>query len=202
MPRQVAILIFNDVEVLDFAGPFEVFGVSRDLHDGTTPLFHVYTIAERAEPVIARNGLSINPNYTLENCPKPDIYLIPGGRGTRTAIHNTTLINWIADYASKVELVLSVCTGALMLGKAGLLHGLSATTYHDSFQELADVAPTTNLMPHLRWVDNGKIITSAGVSAGIDMALYVVAKLYGVEQARWTARYMEYRWDENPNLMR
>lgn len=200
MPRNVAIMIFNEVEVLDFAGPFEVFGVSRDMNDTNTPLFNVYTIAERAEPVIARNGLSVNPHYTLDNCPKPDMYLIPGGRGTRTAMHNTVLTNWIANNATKVEQVLSVCTGALMLGKAGLLHGLSATTYHDSFQELATVTPTTNLMPHLRWVDNGKIVTSAGVSAGIDMALYVVGKLYGVEQARWTARYMEYHWNENPNL--
>lgn len=198
MPRNVAIMLFTDVEVLDFAGPFEVFGVSRDMHDETTPLFNVYTVAERAEPVIARHGLSINPAYTLENCPKPDIYLIPGGRGTRTAMHNTTLLQWITAHAPRTELVLSVCTGALMLGKAGLLQGLAATTYHTSFEELATVSPTTILMPDSRWVDNGKIITSAGVSAGIDMALYVVGKLYGVDQARWTARYMEYHWNENP----
>ncbi|MDX2075514.1 MAG: DJ-1/PfpI family protein [bacterium] len=200
MPRNVAIMIFNEVEVLDFAGPFEVFGVARAISDTTQPLFNVYTIAERAEPIIARNGLSVNPHYTLDNCPKPDIYLIPGGRGTRTAMHNTTLTNWISTNAPRVEQVLSVCTGALMLGKAGLLHGLSATTYHTSFEELAAVSPTTNLMRQSRWVDNGKIVTSAGVSAGIDMALYVVGKLYGVEQARWTARYMEYNWNENPNL--
>jgi len=200
MPRNVAIMIFNEVEVLDFAGPFEVFGVARDIRDTTQPLFNVYTIAERMEPIIARNGLSVNPHYTLDNCPKPDIYLIPGGRGTRTAMHNTVLTGWIANQASKVEQILSVCTGALMLGKAGLLHGLSATTYHTSFEELAAVSPTTNLMRQSRWVDNGKIVTSAGVSAGIDMALYVVGKLYGVEQARWTARYMEYNWNENPNL--
>lgn len=200
MPRNVAIMLFTDVEVLDFAGPFEVFGVSRDLHDGTTPLFNVYTIAERAEPVIARNGLSINPAYTLENCPKPDIYLIPGGRGTRNAMHNMVLINWIIAHAPRTEQVLSVCTGALMLGKAGLLQGLAATTYHTSFEELATVSPTTTLMRESRWVDNGKIITSAGVSAGIDMALYVVGKLYGIDQARWTARYMEYHWNENPKL--
>lgn len=200
MPRNVAIMLFNDVEVLDFAGPFEVFGVSRDINDSTTPLFNVYTVAERAEPVIARNGLSINPAYTLEDCPKPDIALIPGGRGTRTAMHNTALTNWIAQQTRHVEQMLSVCTGALMLGKAGLLQGLAATTYHTSFEELASVSPSTILMRQARWVDNGKIVTSAGVSAGIDMALYVVGKLYGIDQAHHTANYMEYRWDENPNM--
>jgi len=192
MPRNLAILLFDDVEVLDFAGPFEVFAVSRDRHDGQTSLFNVYTVAQSAGPVIARNGLSVNPTYTVENCPPPDILLVPGGRGTRAAIDNPDLIAWIQRVAEPAELVLSVCTGSLVLGRAGLLDGLAATTYHTEFDHLAELAPTATLKPGTRYVDNGRVITSAGVSAGIDMALYVVERLHGVEQARWTANHMEY----------
>jgi transcriptional regulator GlxA family with amidase domain len=188
----VAILIFDEVEVLDFAGPFEVFGVARG--DAGEPLFNVYTVAESAAPVIARNGLSVNPNYSFANCPPPDILLVPGGRGTRMLIHNETVIEWIKVQAAPVQQLLSVCTGALVLGKAGLLDGLAATTYHTAFEELRAVAPNTEQRPGQRWVDNGKVVTSAGVSAGIDMSLHVVEKLHGVETADRTARYMEYEY--------
>lgn len=196
--RNVAILIFDEVEVLDFAGPFEVFGVSRDLHNGTTPLFEVYTVAESTAPIRARNGLSVNPHYTLEQCPKPDLVIVPGGRGTRALLHNETILAWIQAQHSVSELTLSVCTGALLLGKAGVLDGLAATTYHTSFEELRQVAPNTEQRPGERFVDNGRVITSAGVSAGIDMSLYVVARLHGRAQARWTADYMEYEhWKDD-----
>jgi transcriptional regulator GlxA family with amidase domain len=196
MMRNLAIMLFEDVEVLDFAGPFEVFAVTRDYRDGETPLFNVYTVAEEAGAVVARNGLSINPTYTLDTCPKPDIFLIPGGSGTRTAMNNPALMGWITGQEPDAQLILSVCTGALLLGEAGLLKGLGATTYHTAFDELAAVAPDTTLYRDKRFVDNGRIITSAGISAGIDMSLYVVAKLHGIEQARWTAQHMEYHWDE------
>lgn len=192
MPRNLAIVIFDDAEVLDFCGPFEVFAVSRDRNDGETNLFNVYTVAEKAAPVIARNGLSINPTYTFENCPKPNIFLIPGGRGTRTEMHNEVLLAWIQKHAPDAELVLSVCTGALVLARAGILSGLSATTYHTEFDNLQAQDETITVCPAERFVDNGKVITSAGISAGIDMSLYVVAKLHGPEQARWTAGRMEY----------
>jgi transcriptional regulator GlxA family with amidase domain len=191
-PRRVAILIFDEVEVLDFAGPFEVFAVSRDRHDGSTPLFEVFTVAETAGPVLARNGLSVNPRYSFVDCPAPDILIVPGGRGTRQLMHNASVLAWIQRQAPASELVLSVCTGALVLGRAGLLDGLAATTYHDSFGELADAAPNTTQKPGERWVDNGKVVTSAGVSAGIDMSLHIVRRLFGPEQAQWTADYMEY----------
>lgn len=189
-PRNVAILIFEDVEVLDFAGPFEVFGVARR-EDGTAP-FNVFTVAETSAPVTARNGLSVNPAYSLDACPNIDLLLIPGGRGTRPLIHNARIIQWIQQQAAPAELVLSVCTGALLLGKAGLLDGLAATTYHTAFDTLREVAPNTTQRPGVRWVDNGKVITSAGVSAGIDMALHVVGRLLGPAQADKTARHMEY----------
>lgn len=194
MPRNLAILIFDDVEVLDFAGPFEVFAVSRDHHDGETELFNVYTVAEHSAPVIARNGLSVNPATTIDTCPPPDILLVPGGRGTRTAMHNPALLDWIRRSEPAAELVLSVCTGAFLLARVGLLDGLAATTYHTAFDQLAELAPTCAVKRGVRWVDNGRVITSAGVSAGIDMALHVVRRLHGSEQARWTADHMEYNW--------
>ena len=124
--RRVALLIFDEVEVLDFCGPFEVFSVTGVMEPPQP--FQVYTVAETLKPVIARKGLSVNPSYQLSDCPVPDILLIPGGLGTRREMHNTGMIDWIRDQAVNTELVLSVCTGALMLAKAGLLDGLEATT--------------------------------------------------------------------------
>ncbi len=188
--RNVAILIFDEVEILDFAGPYEVFATTRQ-HDPDPPFF-VYTVAEKAEAVSARNGLSVNPSYSIYDCPKSDILLVPGGRGTRTIISNQAVIDWIKKVDGMTDLTLSVCTGALVLGKAGLLDGRAATTYHTAFEELKAVTPNTVQRPDDRWVDNGRIVTSAGVSAGIDMSLYVVGKLLGAAQADETARYMEY----------
>lgn len=190
MTQNVAILIFDEVEVLDFAGPFEVFGVAGS----TLPdkPFNVFTIAEKAEPVIARNGLSIKPNYTLATAPKIDILLVPGGRGTRRELNNLALLDWIKTQSSSVDLLLSVCTGALLLGKAGLLEGLSATTYWNAMDELRAVAPNTIVKTDERYVDNGRVVLSAGVSAGIDMSLHIVARLHGTDAALFTARGMEY----------
>lgn len=197
MTRNVAILIFDEVEVLDFCGPFEVFGVAGLRSPGERP-FYAYTIAEKSEPVSARNGLSINPNFTLADCPQSDILLVPGGWGTRGVIQNEALVNWVREQAGRVELVLSVCTGALVLAKAGLLEGLSATTHFQALNELRDLAPTTTLCLDQRYVDNGQVVLSAGISAGIDMSLYVVARLLGEEQANETARYMQYDyWPQN-----
>jgi transcriptional regulator GlxA family with amidase domain len=167
-------------------------------HDPEPPFF-VYTVAEKSEPVSARNGLSVNPRYSIYDCPDPDIVLVPGGRGTRAIIHNEAVLDWIKKVNGMTDLTLSVCTGALVLGKAGLLDGLAATTYHTAFEELKAVAPNTVQRPGERWVDNGRIVTSAGVSAGIDMSLYVVGKLLGAAQADETAHYMEYEhWHGMP----
>ena len=195
MSKNVAILIFDEVEVLDFCGPFEVFAVTgqrRSISGGGEAPFSVYTVADKVGPVRARNGLSVNPHWTLENCPQPDILVIPGGYGTRNEIKNEKLLQWIKDQAKRTELLLSVCTGALLLAKAGLLAGLSATTHYLVMDELRALAPDTQICASERYVDNGKIITSAGISAGIDMSLYVVARLLGSEQAAETARYMQY----------
>lgn len=189
--RNVAILIYDNVEVLDFAGPFEVFitgsNYGRD--------FHVYTVAESNRPVNALGGLSVNPAYTIQDCPKPDIILVPGGRGSRQEMHNKVLTDWIGKNADEVELLLSVCTGALLLAKAGVLEGLRLTTNRLAMDELRQAAPeSAEIVETARYVDNGKIIMSAGISAGIDMSLYVIGRLHGEERARQTAALMEYEW--------
>ena len=192
--KNVAVLIFDEVEVLDFCGPFEVFSVTGR-RDNLTP-FNVYTVAESDGPVIARNNLSVNPTHMFSNCPQPDILLVPGGYGTRREMHNPVLIDWVRRSAEKSEIVLSVCTGALILAKAGMLDGLSATTHHGAIELLKEVAPRTDVLESERVVDNGRIVLSAGISAGIDMSLYVVSRLLGMGQAEETATYMEYDWSK------
>jgi transcriptional regulator GlxA family with amidase domain len=190
-PRNVTILIFDDVEVLDFCGPFEVFSVAGRRKN--LDLFNVYTVAESSKPVLARNNLSINPSFTVDDLPKPDILVVPGGYGTRREMLNTKLVQWVRERAVDAELVLSVCTGALLLAKAELLSGLKATTHRGALDLLREVAPGTEVVVE-RFVDNGRIILSAGISAGIDMSFYVVEKLHGRETAVETAEYMEYDW--------
>ena len=200
--RKVAILIFDQVEVLDFCGPFEVFSVTGR-RDGLNP-FDVFTVAE-GTPISARNNLSINPPYTLETCPQPDILVVPGGGGrhadgtpfgTRREMHNDTLLQWVNQLYPKTEHVLSICTGALILAKAGLIENIAATTHHGAFDELRKVAPNTEIRENERVVDNGKIIFSGGISAGIDAAFHLAAKLLGKDAALETAAYMEYDWKE------
>lgn len=197
--RNLAVFIFDDVEVLDFAGPFEVFSVCGLRSGGEKP-FNVYTVAEK-EMVVARNGLKIIPHFTVSNCPLPDILLLPGGGGihadgkpfgTRLEMHNAPLLEWIRMQNKSAELMLSVCTGSLLLAKAGLLDGLSATTHWKAVDAMRAAAPNTNILPNERWVDNGRIILSAGISAGIDMSFHVVSRLLGKDMADETAAYMQY----------
>lgn len=191
-PLNLAILIFDEVEVLDFCGPYEVFSIAGR-RNNLKP-FEVYTVAEKSGPVIARNNFSINPSYTLEDCPPPDIILIPGGYGTRKEMNNPVIIDWVKKNYDKVELVLSVCTGSLILAKAGLLDGLTITTHHLVLEQLQELAPNSKIDSTKRFIDNGKIIIAAGVSAGIDMSLYVVGRLMGEEFAKEAAKYIEYDW--------
>jgi len=197
--KNVAIVLFDRVEVLDFAGPFEVFSVcgAHGEHKGT---FNVYTVAERT-PVTARGGLIVTPDYLLDDCPTPDIFLVPGGGGytdsglpfgSRKEMNNPILLDWLRRKNETAELVLSVCTGSLILANAGLLEGLSATTHWKAIDQLKAAAPNTRVIEDQRWVDNGRVIASAGVSAGIDMSLYVIEKLLGKTVASDTARYMQY----------
>jgi len=191
-PRKVAVLIYNDVELLDFCGPYEVFSIAGK-RDNLNP-FIVDTVSEKAEPILTSNKLSVNPHYTFANCPAPDILVIPGGLGSRREMNNHAVLDWVGRSAQNAELVLSVCTGALILAKTGLLRGLSATTHHDAVPLLREISPDTTVYDNKRFVDNGRIILSAGIAAGIDMSFYVVAKLHGKKQAQETAYHMEYDW--------
>ncbi len=197
--RTLGILLFDDVEVLDFAGPFEVFSVAGLRNAGAAP-FAVHTIAEKS-PVIARNQLAICPSYTLENSPLFDIILLPGGGGirpdgspfgSRKEMHNEKILDWVRTQNQQAEMVLSVCTGSMILAKAGLLEGLRATTHWKAEAGMREAAPNTELLMNERYVDNGRIVLSAGISAGIDMAFYVIKKLLGAETALETAQYMQY----------
>lgn len=192
MKRRVAILVFEGAEVLDFAGPFEVFSVASELHENA--LFDVRVVAASRAPVCAINGLLVLPNATFVELSDPDILVVAGGSGTRQAMNDPHLLAWTKAAVSSAEIVLSVCSGARILAQLGLLDGIEATTHHQVFDHLAKLAPNTRLVRGTRFVDSGKIVTTGGISAGIDGAFHVVARLRGAKVARTTADYMEYRW--------
>lgn len=191
--KTLGILIFDEVEVLDFCGPFEVFSVANRLME--KPALNVLILAEKSQPIGARGGLSVNPHCRIADCPHLDILLVPGGQGARTEMHNPVILDWVKDRAAKAELVLSVCTGSLILGRAGLLDGKEATTHHDALDLLKDNAPKATVHGGCIFVESGKVVSSAGISSGIDMSLHIVAKLFGEELARKTADQMEYPWE-------
>ena len=195
--RTIGILIFDEVEVLDFCGPFEVFSVARPMgKDGDDDrLFRVLTIAEERRLISCRGGLLVQPHATIGDHPALDILLVPGGQGTRRAIKNGPLLDWIAAQDARTELTTSVCTGAFLLAERGLLDGRRATTHWGSIGWMQQRYPAVEMLDSVRVVDEGHLITSAGVSAGIDMALHVVARLHGAAVAAQTARAMEYEGD-------
>ncbi|HDX9628544.1 TPA: DJ-1/PfpI family protein [Bacillus cereus] len=189
----VGIFLFDDVEVLDFAGPFEVFSVT-EVHEEKP--FTVYTVSQNGEMITARNGLKVKPDYSIEDLPPVDILIIPGGKGVReNEVKNETIINWVRQQMKEVKLMTSVCTGALLLAKAGLLEGLQATTHWASIQTFKKDFPNVEVMENVKFVDEGHIITSAGISAGINMSFHIVKNLLGVEIAEETAKSMEYDID-------
>ena len=192
--RTAGILIFDDVEVLDFCGPFEVFSVARPAgeSDDASRLFRALTIAEEERVVTCRGGLLVHPQATIADHPPLDILVVPGGQGTRRERHNRRLLDWIAAQNRRAELTTSVCTGAFLLAECGLLDGRRATTHWASVEWMRAQYPRVEMLADTRVVDEGQVITSAGVSAGIDMSLHVVARLHGDEAAAWTARRMEY----------
>lgn len=191
--RNVAILVFKGMEILDFAGPSEVFA--------STPGFNVYTVALSAAPVLSQGFVTITPQYTLATCPVPDIVVLPGG-STDPLLQEAALIRWVRASAVRAEVLLSVCTGAGVLGKAGLLDGKQATTFHSYLDELQRANPAAKVVRGTRYVDNGQVVTTAGISAGIDGSLHVVARLLGLEAARNTALTMEYdKWQPEQGLV-
>ncbi|WP_176444695.1 GNAT family N-acetyltransferase [Paenibacillus herberti] len=189
--RNVAVLVYEKVDLLDVAGPFDVFAVSSKWGED----FNVYTVGERSIPVNTISGLSMNPRYSFDDCPVPDILIVPGGIGARTTMHNEVITTWIREMAEQAELVLSVCTGALLLATANLLDGLKVTTNRRAFDLLREVIPqSATIVENVRYVDNGKIVLSAGVTAGIDAALHIVSRLHGSERALETASMLEHDW--------
>ena len=196
---RVGILIFPDVEVLDFCGPFEVFSVTRldesKRREQASP-FEVVLVAPSNEQVKVNGGLRVQPDHDLETCPQLDLLVVPGGWGTRTLVSDERVVQWIRAQAREAELVASVCTGSFLLGQAGLLDGRRATTHWQSLDRMEQTFPAITVVRDQHVVEEGSILTSAGIAAGIDLALRVVAKVQGEVIARATARYMEYPYPE------
>ena len=198
--RKVGILIFPDVEVLDFCGPFEVFSVTRldeDRRSEEPSPYELVLIAEHKEPVAATGGMKVIPDDSLDDCPQLDVLVVPGGWGTRRVMSNDRLIAWVAERGRLVTTLTSVCTGSLLLGKAGLLDGKRATTHWRVLDEMRRLFPAVSVIEDQHVVEEGDVITSAGISAGIDMALRVVARHHGEAVAQATARHMEYPFVED-----
>jgi transcriptional regulator GlxA family with amidase domain len=195
IPLIVGILIFDDVEILDVAGPFEVFAVTR-LNDEqrlqqSSP-FKVYLISETNKQITAIGGLRLTPDVTISECPELDLLVVPGGWGTRKESKNKILVKWIGNQFTNNRLIASVCTGSSLLGKAGLLDGRDATTHWRAFDFLQESAPKARILKNVRFTLTEPIFTSVGVSAGIDLALRIVSHVFGTEVGQATARQMEY----------
>jgi len=195
VPLIVGILIFDDVEILDVAGPFEVFAVTRlneEQRLQQSSPFKVYLISEINKQITAIGGLRLTPDMTIAECPELDLLIIPGGWGTRKESKNKILVNWIGNQFTNDRLIASVCTGSSLLGKAGLLDGRDATTHWRAFDFLQESAPKARILKNVRFTLIEPIFTSAGVSAGIDLALRIVSHFFGTEIGQATARHMEY----------
>ncbi len=192
--QHVAILLYDGVELLDWSGVGEVFAATRGG-------FYVYTVSKDGKPVTSQGFVRVDPEYSLRECPWPDILVVPGG-GTGGVVADRETMEWVEIVGKQANTVMSVCSGAFVLAKAGFLDGLQATTHSADVNELRRAAPRTTVHADARFVDNGKVITTAGVSAGIDGALHVVSRLLGTERARQTAEYMQYdRWVPDAGLV-
>lgn len=189
----VGILLFDEVEVLDFSGPYETFAVTLD--NNNNKVFNVFTVAQKHE-ISARNGLLVTADYLLENAPHIDILVIPGGYGAETVeLYNKTLLNWINLKHQTTNITFSICTGAFILAESGLLDGLNATTHWMDLSRLEGEYPNITVIKDVKFVDQGKIITSAGISSGINASLHIVSKVANREIALNTAKRMEFEAD-------
>jgi transcriptional regulator GlxA family with amidase domain len=184
-PLAIAFYLQNGVEVLDFAGPMEVFVDAG---------YQVFTVSKTKDPIYAQGVLKIIPDYSIEDAPPSDVLAFFGGN-TGPSSNDSTLINWIKSRRPQTTYFFSVCTGAFIAGKAGLLDSLTVTTFHESIQNLSNMVPSAKVLSNARFVDNNWIITTAGISAGIDGALHFVSKMQGPDAAKTVAEYMEYdKW--------
>ena len=198
--RNVAIIAHEGMEILDFAGPSEVFAAAAGFGaSGDTPAFRVYTVGLSKAPVTSQGFVKIVPEFTIDDAPKPDILVIAGG-GSSTLTNDPKAMEWIKKVAGKAEVSMTVCTGAFVLAKTGMLDGRDVTTWFDAIPRLREAQPALRVHDGRRFIDSGNVVTTAGVSAGIDGSLHVVARLLGREVADKTARYMEYHWTPEPSL--
>ncbi len=182
----------DGVEVLDFAGPMEAFAIAG---------FEVFTVSKTSGPILSQGILKILPDFTIDNAPAADILVLFGGN-TPVAYNDPDVVAWVQRREKQTTYFLSVCSGAFILAKAGLLDGLTVTTFHRRVEELRNAFPNVNVLAKVRFVDNGRIITTAGVSAGIDGALHLISKIKGDKITREVVEYMEYdHWLPNQGLI-
>jgi transcriptional regulator GlxA family with amidase domain len=190
--RTLGIVLYKNFELLDVCGPAEMFGnVGRSLR--------IVMVAEEAGPVRSTQGIKVVADYGFADCPQLDLILVPGGSGTLNQLRNKALLDWLKERSSRAELVTSVCSGAAVLAKAGLLDGRPATTNKQYYSVCTSPGPKVKWIKEARWVDDGAIVTSSGVSAGMDMAMHVIARLYGADTAQKIANGTEYVWNKDPH---
>jgi len=194
MKKNVGILIFDNAEVLDFAGPFEVFSVTSELNN--FELFDVFTVAKTTEPISAVNGLSVNPKYSFGNVPKVDILIVSGGGGTRNQMEDSETLSWIKEVHKNSLITASICSGSRLLGALKLLDNQPYCTHHGVYDHMQEIVPSGLPQKEKRFVGFDKIYTSGGISAGIDLSFHIVKNLHGKDIAIKTAKYMEYEWSE------
>lgn len=191
----VGIYLYEQAEVLDFSGPFEVFSTANRLSPPDEQ-FNAFLIAETLAPVIARGGYSVNPQFSINDHPTIDLLIVVGGVHTQE-VQNQRVIEWVKTTAKTAQLTASVCTGAFILAEADLLDGKKVTTHWQDLDDLRAAYPKLTVVDFQRWVDEGHIVTSGGISAGIDMSLHLVSKVFNSDLAEKTARQMEFEWRKN-----
>lgn len=200
MTVSVGLYIYDEIEVLDFAGPYEVLTTASRVFrrsNASDPVpFSVFTMAREKNTIRTRPGLIVQADYLISNHPAIDLLLVPGGIIT-AELAAPQVLDWIANLSPTPQIIASVCTGSFLLAKAGLLHGKSATTHWEDIADMQKSFPSVKVLQGRRWVDQGAIVTSAGISAGLDMSLYLVERLFGRQLALDTAHQMDYTWHED-----
>lgn len=191
----IGIYIYDQAEVLDFSGPFEVFSTASRVCEGSEP-FNVFLVGQSGEAVIARARYKVIPDYGFHNHPAIDVLIVVGGVHS-AEMNKPEVIEWISSQSKKSQIVASVCTGAFLLAKSEVLQAEKVTTHWEDIPDLREMFPKLEVIKGVRWVDEGELITSGGISAGIDMSLHLVGKFYGTALAEKTARQMEFAWTKN-----
>ncbi|MGY2574151.1 DJ-1/PfpI family protein [Vibrio sp. C8] len=188
----IGIYIYDDAEVLDFSGPFEVFSTAKRLANND---WNVFLFAEKSNLVKVRGGFEVNPHFSFDTVPNIDLLIVVGGVHTEE-LRKPNVINWIKQYAAESKIVASVCTGAFLLAKAGVTVDHSVTTHWEDIADLRREFPELDVQENVRWVKHGNMVASAGISAGIDMSLFLVSELASMDLAVKTARQMDYDWQK------